>query len=153
MRYLRLDILERICRHIAQDADWVNEIYEYDRSIWSSVGLKNLVQYINNKDNYSSPRNIVDEAFDFLSYEVVPPSGIDAARPTSPVEIILRTIRAEVIPRKDFCILATARNEGIYLAEWIAYHKSIGFEGFFIYINDCQDNSKKFFLSAKRIIL
>lgn len=142
VRALELSILKNICKYIMQDREWVEAICEYDKSIWGSLGLKALIQYINNKSDFTY-NNIVDQKFDFLANEIVPPLGVDAARPVSPLEIILRTIRANVIPSKDFCILATARNEGIYLAEWIAYHKSIGFDGFFIYINDCQDNSKK----------
>ncbi len=48
-----------------------------------------------------------------------------------------------VPPRHDVCILATARNEGLYLLEWIAYHRSIGVDGFFIYSNDNNDESDR----------
>jgi hypothetical protein len=44
-------------------------------------------------------------------------------------------------PTRDICVVATARNEGVYLLEWIAYHKSIGIETFFIYSNDNDDGS------------
>jgi hypothetical protein len=43
--------------------------------------------------------------------------------------------------RKTIALLATARNEGLYLLEWIAYHQSIGVEAFFIYSNDNSDGS------------
>ena len=33
------------------------------------------------------------------------------------------------------------KNEGPYILEWIAYHKSIGFDGFVIYSNDCTDGT------------
>jgi hypothetical protein len=39
------------------------------------------------------------------------------------------------------CILATARNEGAYLTEWIAHHRAIGFEHIFLYTNDNTDGS------------
>ena len=49
--------------------------------------------------------------------------------------------RAGVRPRHDICIIATARNEGIYILEWIAYHRAIGVEAFFLYSNDNDDGS------------
>ena len=51
------------------------------------------------------------------------------------------TIRRGVTPRRRLCMLATARNEGIYLLDWIAYHRSIGVEWFYIYSNDNHDAS------------
>lgn len=33
------------------------------------------------------------------------------------------------------------RNEAPYILEWIAYHKSIGVDGFLIYSNDCSDGT------------
>jgi tetratricopeptide (TPR) repeat protein len=44
-------------------------------------------------------------------------------------------------PSRGICAVATARNEGVYLLEWLAYHKSIGIETFFIYSNDNDDGS------------
>ena len=44
-------------------------------------------------------------------------------------------------PSRGVCVVATARNEGVYLLEWLAYHRSIGVETFFIYSNDNNDGS------------
>jgi hypothetical protein len=49
--------------------------------------------------------------------------------------------RSHVAARRDFCIVAPARNEGPYLLEWLAHHLAIGFEHFFIYTNDNTDGS------------
>ncbi|QQA41264.1 glycosyltransferase family 2 protein [Pelagovum pacificum] len=38
-------------------------------------------------------------------------------------------------------LLSTMKNEGPYLLEWLAYHKSIGFTDFCIFSNDCTDGS------------
>lgn len=38
-------------------------------------------------------------------------------------------------------IIATQKNEGIFLVEWIAYHLAIGFDRIFICYNGCQDGS------------
>lgn len=49
--------------------------------------------------------------------------------------------RATVAPRKTAAVLATARNEGLYLLEWVAYHRLVGFDHIFIYSNDNDDGS------------
>ncbi len=38
-------------------------------------------------------------------------------------------------------IVSTMKNEGPYLLEWLAYHRSIGFDDFCIFSNDCTDGS------------
>ncbi len=59
-----------------------------------------------------------------------------------PVGLALHALaRGHVSPRRGLCLLATARNEGPYLLEWLAYHFSIGFEHAFIYTNDNDDGS------------
>ena len=58
------------------------------------------------------------------------------------VGVALHTLaRGHVLPRRGFCVLAAARNEGPYLLDWIAYHLSIGFEHIFLYTNDNTDGS------------
>jgi hypothetical protein len=49
--------------------------------------------------------------------------------------------RRQVLPRRTACLLATARNEGPYLLDWVSYHLSIGFEDIFLYSNDNADGS------------
>ena len=51
--------------------------------------------------------------------------------------------RRDRAPTRGLCIVATARNEGLYLLEWIAYHLALGVEAFFIYTNDNIDGSDK----------
>lgn len=38
-------------------------------------------------------------------------------------------------------IVSTMKNEGPYILEWIAYHRSIGFDDFVLFSNDCTDGS------------
>ncbi|SDW95387.1 glycosyltransferase family 2 protein [Litoreibacter albidus] len=40
-------------------------------------------------------------------------------------------------------ILTCMKNEGPYILEWVAYHMSIGFDHFLVYINDCEDGTDK----------
>jgi len=49
--------------------------------------------------------------------------------------------RRTLLPRQDCCILATARNEGVYLLDWIAHHRSIGFDRIILYTNGNDDGS------------
>ncbi len=65
-----------------------------------------------------------------------------AERRVVPAGLALQALaRRHVLPRRTACVLATARNEGPYLLDWIAYHQSIGFEHLFLYTNDNQDGS------------
>lgn len=148
IRHMSLENIEKICSYISKDPEWIDIICEQDQSIWSLYGLEPLTSWLNDRsvkpDSYS-----VGNDFDFLSKEIVPRDGY-GTRPSCAVEIIVRTIRAQIKPSHDFCVLATARNEGIYLAEWIAYYKSIGFDNAFIYINDCADNSKAILSSLEK---
>lgn len=49
--------------------------------------------------------------------------------------------RRSINPEKVACVLATARNEGLYIVEWVAHYKALGFEHLFIYSNDNIDGS------------
>lgn len=49
--------------------------------------------------------------------------------------------RGQIEPRFGSCVLGCARNEGAYLLEWIAHHRSIGFDRIFLYTNDNTDES------------
>ncbi len=44
-------------------------------------------------------------------------------------------------PNRRLCALATMRDEGAYILEWVAYHRILGVEHFFIYSNDNTDGS------------
>ncbi|MEZ6955844.1 MULTISPECIES: glycosyltransferase family 2 protein [unclassified Aeromonas] len=50
-------------------------------------------------------------------------------------------IRKLYRPTKKSCVVATAKNEGVYLLEWISYYKSLGFDAIFIYSNGNDDGS------------
>jgi glycosyl transferase family 2 len=50
-------------------------------------------------------------------------------------------VRQSARPQRDVCIIATARNEGLYLLEWIAHHRAIGVDTIFLYTNDNSDGS------------
>lgn len=63
-------------------------------------------------------------------------------RGRAPLGLALTALaRRQTLPRKLACVLATARNEGPYLLDWVSYHLSIGFEHIFLYTNENQDES------------
>ena len=67
-----------------------------------------------------------------------------AGTTTQPVTlglVLIACARAATPARRMACVLATARNEGAYLLEWIAYQRAIGFEHVFLYTNDNTDGS------------
>ena len=76
-----------------------------------------------------------------------PATDEEAIRPVTgsgvvPAGLALHTLaRRQVLPRRTACVLTTARNEGPYLLDWVAYHLSIGFDHIFLYTNDNQDGS------------
>lgn len=64
--------------------------------------------------------------------------GVDLRNPW----VILNSAIRRNLPKSGkSCIVATARNEGVYLIEWIAYHLELGFEKIFLYSNNNQDGS------------
>ena len=44
-------------------------------------------------------------------------------------------------PHRMACVVASCRDEGPYLLEWIAHHRAVGFDHIFLYTNDIQDGS------------
>ena len=40
-----------------------------------------------------------------------------------------------------YLMITSMRNEAPYILEWLAYHQSIGVDGFLIYSNDCEDGT------------
>lgn len=61
--------------------------------------------------------------------------------PRDPWIKLSAAIRKNIPKTKRSCVVATARNEGVYLVEWVAYNLELGFDKIFIYTNDNQDGS------------
>ncbi|APH53283.1 putative cytosolic protein [Granulibacter bethesdensis] len=51
--------------------------------------------------------------------------------------------RSQIEPRKNACVVTTARNEGVYILEWIAHYQALGFEHIFFYSNNNDDGSEQ----------
>ncbi len=56
--------------------------------------------------------------------------------------------RRRVEPTRSVAIVATARNEGPYLVDWLAHHRAVGVEHFFIYSSEDNDDGSDQLLSC-----
>lgn len=102
---------------------------------WIHRSILELAHW-NARRNRSSSRTVSGE-YDFLGYGHIRDRGNGIYWGA----ILLGIIRESIESRKDIALLATARDEGIYLLEWIAHHRVIGIKDFFIYTNDNTDGS------------
>lgn len=136
--------LQNICSEIIKSPKWIALISEYFcDDIWANQVFPNLISWLADRDRNSSCPKLqheVGEEFDFLGRYSIPQTG-RGLQSNTPVEFLVRMIREMTKPRKDVCILATGRNEGIYYLEWISFYLSIGVNDFFIYTNDNIDKS------------
>ena len=78
------------------------------------------------------PPEVIDERYDALAGDAGPWSEWKRAN-----FALMRRIE----PRRTAALVATVRNEGIYLIEWLAHHRVIGFERIVLYTNDNTDGS------------
>jgi hypothetical protein len=57
--------------------------------------------------------------------------------------LLNRLVLDTVVPRRKAAVVGTMRDDGIYILEWVAHYRSLGFEHFFIYTNDNADHSDR----------
>ncbi len=50
-----------------------------------------------------------------------------------------------------YTIFTTMKNEGPFILEWIAYHRSIGFTDFTVFTNDCDDGTDKIIMRLQEL--
>lgn len=106
---------------------------------WAAEGIPLLQRWISEREIYGetvpAPRYECS-----VNYTVLGVTGLhkDIASFT---HACVHAMRRKVTPTRGPAILACVRNEGIYLLEWIAYHRAIGIEWFFLYSNDNDDQS------------
>ncbi|WP_169802079.1 glycosyltransferase family 2 protein [Neokomagataea thailandica] len=84
-----------------------------------------------------STQRRIDKEFDFLGTGY----GTTSYRAWSPAHRFLRHARRRIHPTKELALLGTARDEGLYILEWIAHHRCIGVEHIFLYSNNNTDGS------------
>lgn len=106
--------------------------------VWATIGLPALLHWRSRQEQagtVSHPRKLpLGRALDFLE------AGQDGSY-ASFGHACNALARSTIRPRGLVCVVTTARNEGIYILEWIAYHRCIGIQYFFFYSNDNDDGS------------
>jgi hypothetical protein len=80
-------------------------------------------------------RLIIDEAHDFLGETYDQTSW-------TPAQWLNVLMLNRISPRRRAAVVGTVRDDGIYMLEWIAHYRALGFEHFFIYTNDNADGSE-----------
>ena len=101
--------------------------------IWAREALPGLHRWLATRKGTKLQH--LPPQWDFLAE-----AGLGGQLTTAP-QMLSTAARGAVPPRRPVCVVATARNEGLYLLEWIAYHRLIGAESLFIYSNDNSDGS------------
>lgn len=71
---------------------------------------------------------------DFLSFT-------RSERVWSPIKLLNFFYRSHLEPKRGAAIVTSVRNEGINLVEWMAHHRALGFDEFFVYVNDSDDGT------------
>ncbi|MFQ6539805.1 MULTISPECIES: glycosyltransferase family 2 protein [Aphanothece] len=75
--------------------------------------------------------------YDYLSAD----GWTKSSSPQGLTNTIAYLSRVQAKPSKGAAILATARNEAVYLPSWCAYHIALGFEKIFLYTNSNDDKT------------
>lgn len=128
-----VDLISRACqsdRWAAEALPAINRWYQRHEKPSSDLSASGQARIT----DVSETREIGPD-LDFLGA-----TGLDGSFTSFAHACTLRA-RRQVQPHKKIAILATARNEGIYLLEWIAYYRCLGVDAFFIYSNDNDDGS------------
>jgi len=136
MRVLPRDELAALAKSVLRNPDDLNFLRQVmPATPWFARILPNLQAWHARQDK-TPARILHSPAADEFAGD--PFEGFD--RPQAGLAIT-GLARASIRAQKGACLLATVRNEGPYLLEWLAYHRSIGFEHAFIYTNDNTDAS------------
>lgn len=104
--------------------------------VWASDGLPRLAEH----KAYDFPPSKLQKYQIGVELDFLAEAGFNGSF-ASPGHLISAYARATVTPLHELCVVSTARNEGVYLLEWLAYHRAIGVEHFFLYSNDNHDGS------------
>jgi len=156
---LRLDELQEIGRAVLGSAELARRLAEaFPGDVWAAHALPALAEMLGVAPPVAAPargfgllrrggrarreeaeaspnRRVVD-----ADYDGVADAGMTGAFASFPHAVAVQA-RGTVTPTRGPCVVATLRNEGPYLLEWVAYHRAIGFEAFYLYSNDNEDGS------------
>ena len=119
--------------HAGEDREAVRQGVENDP--WTASRLDDLLAW--HSDRRTRGRGVVRPA----DADDLPGTISTSGHPPRLGVRLHALVRRAVQPRRMACLLGSARNEGPYLLEWIAYHRSIGFDRIVLYTNDNTDGS------------
>lgn len=127
--------------HISQTVLSSNTMLEalaqlYPRDPWAQTALPRLAEWRSRRANEktdSSSIELLSSASDCIDCD----PGAQLSVPYA----LNALARSRIEPTKDICIVMTARNEGLHLLEWLAWHRCMGIRDFFVYSNDNNDGS------------
>ena len=103
--------------------------------LWARVGLPRLVEWLKSSRTSKTICEFIGKDLDKLEYS--DPTG---QLPTLAGSLV-KSLRRRIQPQKNFCVVTSARNEGIYIVEWLAHQRALGCEHAFIYTNNNDDDS------------
>lgn len=106
-----------------------------DPAPWFAESWRMLATWLRDRPTISG--GLVGPQYDFMGMH----TGTESFTSTSPGHLFLRKVRRLVVPRHELALLATARDEGVYLLEWIAHHQAMGVEKIYLYSNNNTDGS------------
>ena len=138
LRCLPPDELDHLARHLLENPrDLALLQAAMPRNPWFRSRLPRLTAWRETRDQ-AAPRAMIPTR--------EPSADLAGAAGTTTQPMTLGLVlngyaRAATPARRMACVLATARNEGAYLLEWIAYQRAIGFDHIFLYTNDNTDGS------------
>ena len=135
IRLLPPDELDHLARRLlANPADMALLRRAMPADIWVNTTLPNLLAWL----GASRPQTRI--ATSPASDDHVSVLQAAQLRPQSGMALLGMARRA-ISPTRTACLLATARNEGPYIIDWLAHHRACGFEHAIIYSNNNDDGS------------
>jgi len=136
LRLLPVDELDHLTRWIAghaNDRALLAQAMPHDE--WLSSMFVQTTKWRDRRESVAG--NVLDS----------PASDDDASRPVwAPSEVpvgqaMVGLLRAQITPRRYMCLVAHVRNQGMYILDWVAYHRALGFDHIFLYSDPSEDDS------------
>lgn len=102
---------------------------------WLLASEREAVRPIQRRSPYAKRDYLATADLDWLAGAGAEGQSLSAGH------LLAKVRRSRIKPKYKCCIISTVRNEGIYLLDWLAHHKALGVQEFFIYSNDNDDGS------------
>ncbi|MCK9795028.1 glycosyltransferase family 2 protein [Isoptericola sp. 4D.3] len=132
---LSYDSLQELARAVLASTDRTSALAAaFPTDPWATRSLPGLREWLQDRDTGWRRQEVGTDL------DVLWPAGPGDVAASSG-ETIASAARATVRPRRRVCVVATARNEGVYLLEWLAYYRALGVDEFFVYSNNNEDGS------------